>query len=160
MKKLGYSVFGAFLLALGFAGAAAAQTIDGSLKHVMSFELLIEELDADSATCGITEGRLIKAVKAVTRGAEFNLKGNDYTLYVRVSTLPQDGSCFSAIDMEAYYYGELPLPNYPKGNHAEVVLWENGTILITEQGDHGKEISDTIKALTADLVEDWELDNS
>lgn len=119
MKKPGIAIFGAFLLALGFAGGAAARTLDGSLKHVMSFELPIVELDVDSAARGIAEGWLVKAVRAATRGARFDLKGDDYTLYVRISTLPRDGICFSPIDMEAYYDGELPLPNYPKGNHAK-----------------------------------------
>ena len=160
ISKFAISVFGAMILALAAVGIASAQTEDKSLRHVNSFELLIEQLDDDSATCGITEGKLIKAVKSAASGAPFNFKGNAYTLYVRVSTLPEGNKCFSSIDMQAYYYGELVLPNYPKGNFAEVVLWENGTIFVSQRSRHGGDVTDTVEQLVDDLVQSWHGDNS
>ncbi len=160
ISKLVISIFGAMILALATVGTAAAQTEDRSLRHVKSFDLLIEQLDDDSAACGITEGKLIKAVMSATSGAPFDLKGNAYTIYVRVSTLPEGDNCFSSVDMQAYYYGELKLPNYPKGNFAEVVLWQNGTIFVTPRGQHGSDVVETVEALTNDLVKNWNGDNS
>lgn len=151
----------AALAALSAAAAGAqAQTIDESLRGVTRFDILVEQLDADSAACGITEDGLAGAVRAAARGAGFALDGYDYTLYVRVNTLPKRGDCFSSVDMEAYYYGRLALPNFPQGNNAEVVLWENGTILISPQGRHGRDVGEIVQRFTRDLVNDWIKDNS
>ena len=160
ITKLAISISGAMIIALATVGTAAAQTEDKSLRHVKSFDLLIEQLDDDSATCGITEGKLVKAVMTATNGAPFDLNGNAYTIYVRVSTLPEGDNCFSSVDMQAYYYGELKTPNYPKGNFAEVVLWQNGTIFVSPRGRHGGDVTETIEALTNDLVQSWNGDNS
>ena len=158
--KFPVSVLGATLIALATAGAASAQTEDKSLRRVMSFDLLVEQLDEDSATCGITESKVANAVKSSSRGAPFDLRGNEYTLYIRITTVTLENKCFSNIFMEAYYYGELILPNYPKGNYAEVLLWENGLSYVSTTSDHGGDTTDYLKDLTRTFVTDWRGDNS
>lgn len=158
-KFLVTAIAGLWLAAWG-VGSAGAQTVDKSLKGVGNFELLIEELDDDSATCGITKRGIARAVKKGAKGAPFKIGGENYNLYVNVLTLPRDGNCFSSVRIQAYYYGEVVLPNYPKGNFAEVALWENGTITITGKSEHGKDVNKWVTELTRKLVEDWEQDNS
>lgn len=141
-------------------GSAGAQTTDSSLKGVKNFELVIEELDDDSATCGVTEPGIIKATKKGVKRAPFKLGGKEYALYVQVTTLPQDDKCFSAIYVQAYYYGEMPLPNFPEGNFAEVSLWDQSTITITSRRAHGSNVSKLITQLSQKLAADWKKDNS
>lgn len=145
---------------LAGATGAGAQTIDGSLRGVASMDLLVEQLDADSAACGITHDGLSRSALRGAEGAGFTLDGYDYTLYLRVNTLPRSGDCFSSIDMEAYYYGEVVMPNWPQGNDAEVVLWERSTILISPQGQHGGDVNRIVREFTRRLADDWRKDNS
>lgn len=145
---------------LAIAPEAGAQTIDNSLRGVTKLDVLVEQLDGDSAACGITESGLERAVDRGAKGAGFTLDGYDYTLYVRVNTLPRNGDCFSSVDMEAYYYGEIVMPNFPRGNHAEIVLWESSTILISAKGQHGADVSEIVTDFTQMLAKDWLKDNS
>lgn len=155
------STLAAALLALvAAAPMAGAQTIDHSLRGVTKLDVLIEQLDSDSDACGITESGLERAVAKGARGAGFTLDGYDYTLYVRVNTLPRNGDCFSSVDMEAYYYGEVVMPNFPQGNNAEIVLWESSTIVISPKGQHGADISGIVADFTRMLADDWNKDNS
>lgn len=154
-------IIGAALSALLAAPAGAgAQTVDTSLRGVTGMDVLVEQLDSDSAACGVTEAGLERSVALGARGAGFTLGGYDYTLYVRVNTLPRNGDCFSSIDMEAYYYGRVAMPNFPQGNNAEIVLWESSTIVISPQGQHGRDINRIVADFTRMLAEDWIKDNS
>lgn len=155
------STIAAALLALLAAPAGAgAQTIDNSLRGVTSMDVLIEKLDSDSAACGISEDALTRSVTQGAQGAAFTLDGYDYTLYVRVNTLPRNGDCFSSVDMEAYYYGAVAMPNFPKGNNAEIVLWESSTIVVSPQGQHGGDVNEIVRGFTRMLAADWIKDNS
>lgn len=141
-------------------GSASAQTVDRSLKRVNNFNLLIGELDKVSAACGVTEPGLIKAVKKGVKRASFTLGGENYDLYVQVISVKKSGECFSSITVQAYYYGELVLPNYPEGNNAEVMLWKNETLAITAERAHGSNVSKLVTQLSQKLVADWKKDNS
>lgn len=150
----------ALVALLAVPAGAGAQTIDHSLRGVTSMDVLIEQLDSDSAACGISEDSLTRSVTQGAHGAGFSLNGYDYTLYVRVNTLPKNGDCFSSVDMEAYYYGAVVMPNFPKGNNAEIVLWESSTIVISPQGDHGGDVNEIVLGFTRMMAADWIKDNS
>ena len=153
----------AFVVALvTVAGSqgAGAQTLHGSLKGVRVLDPLIEQLDADNATCGIALDGLYAAIQAGVKDAGFKIGDSDYTLYLRVSTLPQRGDCFSSVDMKVYSYAKLVTPNYPKGNQAKLSLWDNGTILVSARNRHAGDVGDLVTGFLRDLAHDWKQDNS
>ena len=142
------------------ANSASAQTVHGTLRGVTNFEIAIEPLDADARACGINGADLVKAVRNGSQKAGFNLDGYDYSFYVRISSLPRETDCFSSIDVEVRYVGKLPLPDYPKGNRVRVVLWSNGTIIISPRNQHGREVTAVLTLLVEGMAEDWIQDNS
>ena len=147
-------------LALCAANGASAQTIHGTLRDVDNMEIAVEPLDADARACGQRVADLTEAVKKGADGSGITLSGYDYELYLRVSSLPRETDCFSSIDVEVRYSGKLPLPSYPNGNRVRVVLWSNGTIIISPRNQHGAEVADVVTYLVKGMVEDWIRDNS
>jgi hypothetical protein len=155
-----YSAAVIFGLVLCAANGASAQTVYGTLRGVTNFEIAVEPLDADARGCGVSEAKLTEAVRSGSKNAGFNLGGYDYSIYVRISSLPRESDCFSSIDVEVRYVGKLPLPEYPNGNQVRAVLWSNGTIIISPRNQHGREVASVITLLVKGLVEDWIQDNS
>jgi len=148
------------LLCLG-AGRAGAQTEGGLLYGVERLDMFVMPLDADSETCGVTETKIKATVgKAVAEiGAPLSLDGRDYVLFVRLSSLPKGGDCFSSIDLGVYWEGSVPLPDYPDGSRAKVKLWENGTIVISSRRDHWLEVAGILEHLARGLASAWRADN-
>jgi len=138
---------------------ARAQSGEGLLSGVTGVEPFILPLDKDSAACGIDEGRIRQALNEATTDAPFALNGRDYVLFVRLSSLPKQGDCFSSIDLGVYWEGDVPLPASPDGIRGKVKLWENGTILISPNNQHWQEVSDILKHLVANLISTWQADN-
>lgn len=147
-------------LAGSSVGTAGAQTVDGSLRGADKFNLLIGDLDKNSAACGITGPGLTKAANKGVKRAPFTLGGEEYDLYVQVTSMRKDGECFSSVAVQAYYYGEITLPAYPEGNNAEVMLWKDGKLAITAERAHGANVSKLVTQLIQKLVADWKKDNS
>lgn len=137
--------------------AAAAER---PLAGVRDFTVMIEHLDEDSAACGITGEALAEAIESETAGAPRGAGGKGVTLYLRVSTLPKDGNCFSSVDIEAYYFGVLGRSDRRAGAEAKVELWSNGTILVTRRGEHAPEVGAVIRQLVRGFMQDWRRDNS
>lgn len=158
MKTL--SVIAMFGLVLCTANGAAAQTRHGTLRDVNNMEIAVEPMDADAKACGITVSGLTEAVRKGAEGAGFALESYDYTLYLRISSLPSKADCFSSVDIEVRYAGKLPLPAYPKGNFVRTVLWSNGTIVFSPRNHHGADIAAVVTLLVKGLVTDWTGDNS
>lgn len=153
--------------ALAFAGVAlfstsatVAQTVHGTLRGVDNVELALEPLDSDARACGIRKTDLIQAVREGVDDASFGLDGYDYALYLRISSLPKETDCFSSIDIEVRYTGNMPLPAYPRGNRVRAVLWSNGTIIISPRNHHGREVANVVTYLVKGLAADWSKDNS
>jgi hypothetical protein len=140
--------------------AAHAQTANGGLKGITNFGLQIERLDSDSAACNITETMIVKAVRAGSKGTPFKYNGYNYIFKVSVSTLFRGLECFSSVDVAAYYQGRVALPEYPKGAYSKVVLWEDGTVVISHRKTNGSEIAKIIEKMTRAMVDDWRRDNS
>ncbi len=151
---------GLLLCAIAGAWYASSQAAERPLAGVGDFTLLIESLDEDSAACGITGTALKDAIESESGEASFRAGEKAVTLYLRVSTLPKDGNCFSSIDMEAYYFGVLARTDRRAGGEAKVELWSNGTILITRRGQHAPEVAGTVRQLMRGLMQDWRRDNS
>lgn len=160
MKNLSILAGLALAAAVLVPAAAHAQTANGGLKGITNFGLQIERLDADSAACNITETVIVKAVRAGSKGTPFKYNGYNYVLKVSVSTLFRGLECFSSVDISAYYQGRVVLPEYPKGAYSKVVLWEEGTVVISHRKTNGGEIAKIIENMTRAMVEDWKRDNS
>ncbi len=138
---------------------AAAQTIDGTLAGISRLALQIEPLDADADECGIDRNLLADAVSVEAESGGLTVGGYDFMLYLRISSLPRGGDCFSSVDMEVRYFGTMPLPGQPEGTRVRGVLWSNGTIFITPRRQHGEEAAGIVRSLTRALIEDWLIDN-
>lgn len=149
-----------FGMAMAIANGAGAQTVHGTLRDVTNLEIAVEPLDSDAKSCGISETTLADAVRDGSENAGYNLDGYDYSLYVRISSLPRESDCFSSIDVEVRYVGKVPLPAYPGGNRVRAVLWSNGTIIISPRNQHGREVTEILRHLMQGMTEDWVQDNS
>ncbi len=160
MKILGISAGIALSIAILAPIAAHAQTASGGLKGIKNFGLQIERLDADSAACNVTETMIVKAVRAGSKGTPFKYNGYNYVFSVSVSTLFRGVECFSSVDVAAYYQGRVVMPEYPKGAYSKVVLWQDGTVVISHRKTNGGEIAKIIEDMTRGMVEDWKRDNS
>lgn len=155
-----FPVIATFTLIIFTAGGAPAQTVNGTLRDVDKLMIAIEPMDDDARACGISESRLTKTVTEVAEDAGFTLNGFDYTLYLRISSLPTATDCFSSIDIDVRYVGNLPLPAYPQGNVVRAVLWSNGSVIFSPRNAHGQEVGAVVKSLVEALVVDWARDNS
>jgi len=136
-----------------------AQTEEGLLRGVKRLDPFVLPLDKDSETCGIKDSLVRQVLNEAAAGAPFSLDGREYVLFVRLSSLPKQGECFSSIDLGVYWEGSVALPGEPGGIRAKVKLWENGTILISPRGQHWREVAAILKHLVGNLKSAWQADN-
>ena len=148
----------AILAATGIA-RSQAQTPEGLLRGVAQMDPFVLPLDKDSETCGIKEDLVRQVLSEATTAAPFSLDGREYVLFVRLSSLPKQGDCFSSIDLGVYWEGNVNLPGDPNQTRAKVKLWETGTILISSRNQHWREVAAILKLLVGNLISAWRADN-
>ena len=159
MRVLRFAVVSiAALVGTGICGVHA-QTQEGLLRGVTSLDPLVLPLDRDSDTCGIQEDRVRQVLNVAAADAPFRLDGDEYVLFVRLSSLPKQGECFSSIDLGVYWEGRVGLPANPDGIRAKVKLWENGTIVISPGSQHWPEVASILRHLVGNLISTWRADN-
>lgn len=147
------------LPALWWTVPASAQSGEGLLRGVTRLDPFVLPLDKDSETCGITDGGVREVLAEAAKGAPFGLNGREYTLFVRLSSLPKQGDCFSSIDLGVYWEGGVALPGNPRKTRAKVKLWESGTIIISPRSAHWPEVTKILKHLVDNLIATWRADN-
>ena len=151
-----FLVLAVVLIAPSLAGA---QTIDNKLKDVKRLALTFEPFDADSAKCGVDEGRLTRAMGREAKAIPIRFDGSIYVFQVRVSTLAQPTICFTSADIAVYRFDKVRLTGDKRDLHAKVIIWENGTILGSGPKTHGLDVARAMAQLMKDFVEDWRKDN-
>ena len=151
-----FLVLAVVLIAPSLAGA---QTIDNKLKDVKRLALTFEPFDADSAKCGVDEGRLTRAMGREAKAIPIRFDGSIYVFQVRVSTLAQPTVCFTSADIAVYRFDKVRLTGDKRDLHAKVIIWENGTILGSGPKTHGVDVARTMAQLMKNFIEDWRKDN-
>lgn len=142
------------------AGEARAQTVHGTLRDVGEMVFVMQPLDEEARSCGLTVDGLSAAAAKGMKGAGFQLGGYDYSLYLRVVAMPEGDKCFSSVDLEVRYLGRMPLPAYPKGNVVRAVLWSSGNIILSLRAQHSAEAEALVTRLVRALAADWARDNA
>ncbi|MDH3230423.1 MAG: hypothetical protein OEN55_11580 [Alphaproteobacteria bacterium] len=153
------AVFVAALVGTAIFGVQA-QADEGLLRGVKRVDPFVLPLDKDSATCGIEDSLVKQVLTEAAADAPFSLDGREYVLFVRLSSLPKQGECFSSIDLGVYWEGRVTLPGNTSAARAKVKLWENGTILISPRSQHWREVAAILKHLVGNLESAWRTDNS
>jgi hypothetical protein len=151
-----FLVLAALLIVPALAGA---QTIDSKLKDVKRLALTFEPFDADSAKCGVDEGRLTRAMGREAKAIPIRFDGSIYVFQVRVATLAQPAICFTSADISVYRFDKVRLTGDKRDLHAKVIIWENGTILGSGPKSHGQDVARTMANLMKEFIEDWRKDN-
>ncbi len=159
MKFLGLAAVCVVAL-VGTGGPEAhGQTGEGLLRGVTELDPFVLPLDGDSETCGIKDANVRDVLNEAMAEAPFGLGGRDHVLFVRLSSLPKQGECFSSIDLGVYWEGRVALPGNPDGIRARVKLWEKGTILISPRSQHWNEVAGILQHLVENLKSAWLADN-
>lgn len=151
-----FLVLAAALIAPSVTGA---QTIDNKLQDVKRLALTFEPFDADSAKCGVEEGRLTGAMFREAKAVPVRFDGSIYVFQVRVATLAQPTICFTSADISVYRFDKVRLTGDKRDLHAKVIIWENGTILGSSPKRHGRDVVRTMGQLMKEFVKDWRKDN-
>lgn len=151
-----FLVLAALLIAPSLAGA---QTIDNKLKDVTRMALTFEPFDADSAKCGVDEGRLTRAMGREAKAIPIKFDGSIFIFQVRVATLAQPTICFTSADIAVYRFDKVRLTGDKRDLHAKVIIWENGTIMGSGPKSHGQDVARTMADLMKEFVDDWRKDN-
>jgi len=157
--KFGLSALMVMAAVLIMPSLAGAQTIDNKLKDIKRLALTFEPFDADSAKCGIEEGRLTRAMGSEAKSIPIRFDGSIYVFQVRVATLAQPSICFTSADIAVYRFDKVRLPGDKRDLHAKIIIWENGTILGSGPKSHGQDVARIMADLMKEFVEDWRKDN-
>ena len=123
------------------------------LKDLRELNLLVEELPAAAAKCGITEDQLHASVHAILDSSKIELvrKVVPNKLYLNVNVL---NSCASNFSLKII----TPVTVDSNGQHdLEGDVWDTGGI--REGGDPGKDANKQIEEALRQLVEEWNLEN-
>jgi hypothetical protein len=168
MKKIvsvvALAVFLTSTLDMLFSSQAEAQTYDHLLRGLTQIKLLIESLNEDSSTCGLTQDLIRGAVRYPASSAKFEIitdTRHSVTLYVNVRSafLKSESYCFSNISVEVYSLQRLTLDFSHREAFAKVDLWDDGGILGTNRAGHAHHSAQFIEDLIKKFVTDWNLDN-
>ena len=111
---------------------------------------MIEDVGEAGRRCGLNENQLKASVVNSIQPISITTTQNGPHVYVNVNTLIFDkGLCVSHISLEVKDW---------KGG--ELLLWQQGSMISSNQPDHARRVSNTVADLSKELVADWRLDNS
>lgn len=152
---------------------AAAQTRDQSLKDISKVSIVVEDVAAGAAACGVRQGDLRDAFANRLSGSPLTvvdqIAAKDdpavVTLYIKSAVMPLDipgvptGPCVTHFTIKLYGYQKVVLAASRRETFGSVELWEKGGMLATAREAHGKAVYDGIAEKASELAAAWRADN-
>lgn len=160
-------------LALTTTQPALAQTRDQALKEVGKISIVVEDVAANAAACGVRQGDLRDAFANNLKNAPLSIVDRStakddpevVTLYIKASVMPLDlpgmpaGPCITHLNVKMYDYQKVVLAASRRETFGSVELWEKGAMVATDREHHGKAVYDSVAEKAAELTSAWKADN-
>ena len=145
---------------------ASASAADGRLAGVTVIDFVIEPLDQDNASCGITNDLIDRAVTSPISGSQLRLNRdrqdlkNPY-LNVNITSLfsKSAGLCSSSLSMEVRAVQTVRIEASNATVLAPIVLWSWEQLVMGPPGAHGQQVQVGIEEKAKNLVVRWNEDN-
>ena len=148
LSSLRLSALTGLTVLLALAAPATAQTLEQyRLKGVTDVEILIEELSAAAARCGISEGQLNAAVTKALLDNGIRIRNEaEVALYVLTNTLYFDNTdgCVTHATVELHEHLYATPSHSPTGVFGRFVLAERVAITSSSRSAHGQRIKDEV----------------
>jgi hypothetical protein len=186
LKMYRHLVVATFVLMLA-AERCGAQTFGHVLGGLSNIELLIEKLDKDAASCGISEEAIREAFMYPVSGSKFQISSpNRFVapvesanptsshivkelanrlvpprVYVEVTTLrlTPDNTCFSHVSMSVEHDQQVELDFSGRSSVVTIELWHQGMVEVSSVNRHAQVIKQAVEHLTKSFITDWNFDN-
>ena len=141
-----------------------AQTLDHKLRGFNRFQLLIEDLDSDTISCGVTNELIRNAARYPASAAKFSLTEKlDVmipTLYVKTQSFHFRGdNCVTYVLLRANLAQSVRLVPANRTVFANVELWQLGTLVLGGRSDHARRVTEIIEEQFKKFIADWNFDN-
>jgi hypothetical protein len=144
----------------GQAGAGASQEAatgpDAALRGLNSLGLVVEDLNEQSVTCGLSQQAIESAAMRSLTDAGFKVYRNsdeDTYLYVQVITTSGSGGlCVSRYDVFLYTNTTAPLPYQSGSNLVQVELLHSGGIAGGQVGTHADAVMGPVKKAVDEFI--------
>lgn len=115
-----------------------------SAQDIPPLQLLIEELDADAARCGVSEQGIDSAVRSAARYNRLSLvKSSGYMLYVNVTVLDTTSSCAAILRVAIWGYQSAKFGQSMR--LARTLFCDTGGIMIVQRNDPNGMLSTHLK---------------
>jgi hypothetical protein len=137
----------------GTAGPAfAASDTALALRGLQRIEIVVEDVNANAAQCGITRERLDASLRSIVGQSRILLVDAlpDATLYLNVSVL---SDCTARTTMEVFTGVTID----KTGQRTVATIWNDG--ILGRGPDPPGQVDSMIENLTKALVNDWNLAN-
>lgn len=143
--------------AAGAGGTAApGKGADAGLRGLTAIGLVVEDLNQQSATCGLSRESIESAAGASLAGAGLQVRRNsdeDTYLYVQVGTTTGSGGlCVSRYDVYLYTYTSAPLPYRSGTSLVQVELAHSGGIAGGRVGTHADAVMGPVRKAVDDFA--------
>jgi hypothetical protein len=147
---------------LPLSSPCEAQTFNNALRGVSQWQILVENVDSNSQSCGITKDKIRNAALYPRSSAKFEIVDDAASaISISVSTLAPSSThlCFTVIRLTAQAVQSVRLDVSDMDATVLIILWEKSSILSTVRDEHSRHVTESIEDLAKKFVIDWNLDN-
>ncbi len=136
--------------------AYAQQKLDAELKGIALVGVVVEDLSAEAAACGLKQDAIERAAtKILTDGGLKVIRNsdNDTYVYLNVVTRSAAGVCFSRYDAYLYTHATTALSYQPTPVLVQVSLAHEGGLAGSNAATHGDSVLHSLSAYVQQIAD-------
>lgn len=148
-------LFCALILSFTLTSPMYAQEVKKGLSGIQSVKILIEDLDSDAKTCGLSTGGLDAAVRLPVDASRLRINPSAVGTYIYVNViavyLKALDACVAQVDVELNR--PLTLPN--SDTFVIAAVWNDGVLLTGEKISFPSRVYVAVTDKTKQLIGAW-----
>jgi hypothetical protein len=136
--------------------AHAQQKLDAELKGIALVGVVVEDLSADAAACGLKQDAIERAATKILTDSGLKVirnSDNDTYLYLAVVTRTAAGVCFSRYDAYLYTHATTALSYQPAPVLVQVSLAHEGGLGGSGAATHGDSVVRSLMAYVQQIAD-------
>ena len=135
-----------------------SQTMNKGMEGYTGVDIIVEDLDPDARTCGVTRSDIRSAASFPIASSRLRIdRDAPLTLYVRATVLEIPGGCAAGYGAQAYSFGQA-LGATQQSKILKLLFWHDTGVVTGTKSKFGRRVNESIEKIIKRFVVAWTLD--